>query len=76
MRDRGGSGRRLFVGDDAGQRRVDVGRGALNLSEFEDILLSADLSRAKTIAPPQGLVLERVCYPNENDQGGIEAVRK
>ena len=44
---------------------VDVGRGRLDLSEFEDILLSADLSRAKTVAPPQGLVLARVRYPND-----------
>ena len=44
---------------------VDVGRGVLSVSEFEDIFLSADLSRAKTIAPPQGLVLERVRYDQD-----------
>lgn len=43
--------------------QVDVGRGALTVAEFADIFRSRDLARVKTIAPPQGLVLEQVRYP-------------
>jgi tRNA pseudouridine38-40 synthase len=42
--------------------QVDVGRGVVDLAQFEDIICSADISRVKTIAPPQGLVLEAVRY--------------
>ncbi|MBC8171908.1 MAG: tRNA pseudouridine(38-40) synthase TruA [Anaerolineae bacterium] len=42
---------------------VDVGRGWLTLKQFEDRFRRADLSLAKTIAPPQGLTLEAVRYP-------------
>ena len=41
---------------------VQVGRGRLSLTEFEAILRSRDIERAKVLAPPQGLVLEAVGY--------------
>jgi tRNA pseudouridine38-40 synthase len=41
---------------------TDVGRGALSLAQFEAIFQSADLSQATTLAPPQGLTLEKVRY--------------
>jgi len=41
---------------------VEVGRGTLSTTEFEDRFRRADLSLAKTIAPPQGLILEAVRY--------------
>jgi tRNA pseudouridine38-40 synthase len=41
---------------------TDVGRGALTLAQFEAIFQSADLSQATTLAPPQGLTLEKVRY--------------
>ena len=46
---------------------LDVGRGTLTVAEFEQIFRSADLSRAKTVAPPQGLVLEKVRYPDDHN---------
>ncbi len=42
---------------------VMVGRGRLSADEFAEILHSRDLQRAKHLAPPQGLTLERVGYP-------------
>jgi tRNA pseudouridine38-40 synthase len=44
---------------------VDVGRGKIDLPEFDTIFRSADLSLSKTLAPPQGLVLEKVRYPGD-----------
>lgn len=44
---------------------VGVGRGKIDLPEFEAIFRSADLSLVQTIAPPQGLVLEIVRYPGD-----------
>jgi tRNA pseudouridine38-40 synthase len=41
---------------------VDVGRGAMDISQFEDHLRAADVTLAKTMAPPQGLILEFVRY--------------
>lgn len=41
---------------------VDVGRGAIDIGQFEDNLHAADVLRAKTMAPPQGLILEFVQY--------------
>jgi len=41
----------------------DVGRGRLTLARFTEILQSAEIARGVTIAPPQGLVLTRVMYP-------------
>jgi tRNA pseudouridine38-40 synthase len=43
---------------------VDVGRGWLTVSQFEDYFRRADLALSKTIAPPQGLILEAVRYPD------------
>lgn len=45
--------------------QVDVGRGKLDLTEFVAIFQSRDLALVKTIAPPQGLVLEQVRYPGD-----------
>jgi tRNA pseudouridine38-40 synthase len=42
---------------------VDVGRGALTLDGFADNFAARDLLRAKTMAPPGGLILEFVRYP-------------
>ena len=41
---------------------VQVGRERLSLTDFEAILRSLDIERAKVLAPPQGLVLEAVGY--------------
>jgi len=41
---------------------VEVGRGTISTKEFEERFRRADLSLAKTIAPPQGLILESVRY--------------
>ncbi len=48
---------------------VDVGRGKLLRAEFDDILLSRDINRAKTLAPPTGLILEAVGYAPRQDWG-------
>ncbi len=42
---------------------IMVGRGRLTVNEFEEVLHSRDLQRAKHLAPPQGLTLEAVGYP-------------
>ena len=42
---------------------AQVGKGRLSVNDFEAILLSRDLERAKALAPPQGLALEAVGYP-------------
>lgn len=42
---------------------VDVGRGTMSTQQFEEAFRAADLSQAGTVAPPQGLVLEKVTYP-------------
>jgi tRNA pseudouridine38-40 synthase len=44
---------------------VDVGRGRLTQEQFEDAFRRADPSVFKTLAPPQGLVLEAVFYPED-----------
>jgi tRNA pseudouridine38-40 synthase len=49
---------------------VEVGRSALSLEEFAELLRRADLSLVKITAPPQGLILERVRYPGDDDEGG------
>jgi len=41
---------------------VAVGRGTISLQQFEQVFHNADLSQAKHLAPPQGLVLELVRY--------------
>ncbi len=43
---------------------AQVGRGRLTLGEFEEILLSRDIERAKVLAPPNGLILEEIRYPS------------
>jgi tRNA pseudouridine38-40 synthase len=45
---------------------VDVGRGKVTLAEFGRIFRSADLSQVKIIAPPQGLILEKVRYSDDD----------
>jgi len=42
---------------------AQVGRGRLRPADFARILRSRDIEEAKTLAPPQGLVLEAVGYP-------------
>ncbi len=44
---------------------VTVGRGAMTPDEFEAIFRSGQIAPGATLAPPQGLVLERVKYPGE-----------
>ena len=46
--------------------QVDVGIGRIDLTEFKRIFESADLSLAKRLAPPQGLILEKVRYPDDD----------
>ncbi len=43
---------------------AQVGIGKINLVEFEEILLSRDIQRAKVLAPAMGLTLEAVGYPS------------
>ena len=43
---------------------VDVGRGRYTVAQFEDIVRSRDLSRSSAGAPPQGLFLSDVRYPD------------
>jgi len=45
---------------------VDVGRGLLSSAEFEAAFRKAELSQAGTIAPPQGLTLAAVRYPQQD----------
>lgn len=44
---------------------VQVGLGKLTVDEFTTILQSRDIQQAKVLAPPQGLVLEAVYYPEQ-----------
>ncbi|MDH4069635.1 MAG: tRNA pseudouridine(38-40) synthase TruA [Ignavibacteria bacterium] len=41
---------------------IDLGRGHLSTEDFARVLASKDRSRAGTLAPPHGLVLEEVRY--------------
>ena len=50
---------------------VQVGVGKIDLVEFEDILLSRDIQRAKVLAPAMGLTLEAVGYPSPVEQATI-----
>ena len=45
---------------------VRVGQGAMAIGEFEQVLHSADRSRIKVMAPPQGLTLFKVRYPGDS----------
>ncbi|MCY3832933.1 MAG: tRNA pseudouridine(38-40) synthase TruA [Chloroflexi bacterium] len=42
---------------------VEVGKGKMTAQEFEAILRSRDITRAKALAPAPGLILEAVGYP-------------
>lgn len=42
---------------------VQLGKKKLAVGDFKEILMSRDLQRAKVLAPPNGLVLESVHYP-------------
>ena len=44
---------------------VDVGRGRWTLDEFRAAFEDARLTKKGTIAPPHGLVLVKVCYPEQ-----------
>jgi tRNA pseudouridine38-40 synthase len=44
---------------------IDVGRGKINLKEFEGIILAKDRCRAGKSAPAKGLFLEGIEYPEE-----------
>ncbi|MCY4073141.1 MAG: tRNA pseudouridine(38-40) synthase TruA [Chloroflexi bacterium] len=43
---------------------VQAGSGKIDLVEFEEILKSRDIQRAKVLAPAMGLTLEAVGYPS------------
>ncbi len=49
---------------------AQVGRGRIASEDFEAILRSRDINRAKTLAPAQGLILERVGYPPRKEREG------
>lgn len=49
---------------------VDVGRGMRTVSEFEAAFRAARMVSQWTIAPPHGLVLERVIYPGDATDTG------
>ena len=44
--------------------QVDVAQGRMSLTEFEAVFRAADLAQAGTLAPPGGLVLCEVRYPD------------
>ena len=50
---------------------VDVGLGKLNLEDIPLILAQKDRSKAGRTAPPQGLTLEAVYYPDDLSQAKI-----
>ena len=52
---------------------AQVGRGLMGVDEFEAILRSGDISRAKVLAPANGLILESVGYRRR--QNGETATR-
>ena len=45
-----------------------VGRGRLTSGDFAEVLRSRDITRAKSLAPPQGLTLEAVGYAPLEEQ--------
>jgi tRNA pseudouridine38-40 synthase len=49
---------------------VEVGRGRLNVADFEAALASGKMVNGVTLAPPQGLVLESVRYPADEELEG------
>lgn len=46
---------------------VEVGRGRLSLDRFREALVSGVMVNGVTLAPPQGLVLESVRYPSDEE---------
>lgn len=46
---------------------VDVGRGHVTSEAFAEIFASRDLSQVRTMAPPQGLILEKVRYAEHDE---------
>lgn len=46
---------------------VEVGRGRLSLDAFREALTSGVMVNGVTLAPPQGLVLESVRYPSDEE---------
>jgi len=44
---------------------LEVGKGRMNLDEFEQIILAKDRKRAGISAPPEALYLSEVAYPGE-----------
>lgn len=48
---------------------AQVGRGVISAGEFEAILRSRDINRAKALAPAHGLILEGVGYPRRQETG-------
>lgn len=44
---------------------VDVGRGRLNAADFRAVIEARDLSRSSAGAPPQGLFLNDIRYPED-----------
>lgn len=44
---------------------IQVGLGRITANEFTEIMESCDIQRAKILAPPQGLVLAAVEYPQQ-----------
>lgn len=51
---------------------VDVGRGRRTVDELSDVLASGDRSAASPLAPPQGLILWEVGYP-ESPQSTVHS---
>lgn len=47
---------------------VHVGQGMRTVAAFEAAFRSNDIAEARTLAPPQGLVLEAVVYTKDNQQ--------
>ncbi|MCY4063291.1 MAG: tRNA pseudouridine(38-40) synthase TruA [Chloroflexi bacterium] len=46
---------------------AQVGQGEISPGEFEDILRSRDIARAKHLAPANGLILEAIGYPQSQE---------
>lgn len=54
---------------------AQVGRGLLSPADFEAILASRDIGKAKVLAPAQGLILEAVGYPGRQEgESGTRAL--
>ena len=53
---------------------AQVGRGVISPGEFEAVLQSRDISKAKTLAPAHGLILEAVGYGARRDKESAAVV--